>query len=259
MVCDAPGVSDLHALVSGFADVADAYERGRPAYVPAVVAAIAADLGAAPGARVLDLGAGTGKLSRPLLAAGFDVVAVEPLPGMLGALRRSIGAERVREGRAEALPLEDASVDAAVCGDAFHWFDAGRAAAELRRVVRPGGGVACCWLNAARDGRPDPVADEVNAVLEPLWRAASHPRLAEARGADALEDHGFGPLRRRTVIFEHVTDRDGLLAYYASVSYVGALEPERRAEVLGRLAAILDAHGVRDVRRPFRAQIVATS
>ncbi len=251
-------MSDLHALVSGFADVADAYERGRPAYAPAAVAAIAEDMGAAAGARVLDLGAGTGKLSRPLLAAGFDVVAVEPLPGTLGALRESIGADRVREGRAEALPLEDASVDAAVCGDAFHWVDAERAAAELRRVVRPGGGVVCCWLTAARDGRPDPVADEVNAVLEPLWRAVSHPRLAEARGAEALEDHGFGPLRRRTITFEHVTDRDGLLAYYASVSYVGALEPERRGEVLGRLAAILDAHGVRDVRRPFHAEIVAT-
>ena len=115
-----------------------------------------------------------------------------------------------------------------------------------------------CWLTAERTGERDPVAAEVNAVLEPLWRAASHPRLAQDRGADALERHGFGPLRRRAVAFEHVTDRDGLLAYFASVSYVGALEPARRAEVLDRLAAILDAHGMREVRRPFRADLVAT-
>ncbi len=253
-------MADLHALVAGFTDVAAAYERGRPEYAPQVTGAIVAALGVAPGARVLDVGAGTGKLARPLLTAGFDVVAVEPLVGMRSALARAIGAQRVRAGRAEALPLQDASVDGAVCGDAFHWFDGDRAAAELHRTVRGGGGVVACWLKSSLDDaeRP-PFAVEADAVLEPLWRAARHPYLVQARGAEALEHHGgFAPLQRRTVGFEHVTDRDGLLAYYASISYVGALDRPRRAELLERLAAILDRHGVAEVRRPYRAELVAT-
>jgi ubiquinone/menaquinone biosynthesis C-methylase UbiE len=253
-------VADLHALVSGFADVAAAYERGRPEYGPAVTGAIVDALGAAPGARVLDVGAGTGKLARPLLRAGFDVVAVEPLAGMRAALARAIGPQRVREGRAEALPLEDASVDGAVCGDAFHWFDGDRAAAELFRTVRAGGGIVACWLTSSPDdGARPPFAVEVDAVLEPLWRAARHPYLVQARGAEGLERHGgFAPLQRRSVRFQHITDRDGLLAYYASISYVGALEPPERSELLQRLAAILDRHGVREVRRPYRAELTST-
>ena len=253
-------VADLHALVAGFTDVAAAYERGRPEYAPEVTEAIVESLGIAPGARVLDVGAGTGKLARPLLAAGLDVVAVEPLEGMRAALTRAIGAQRVRAGRAEALPLPDGSVDGAVSGDAFHWFDGDRAAAELFRVVRAGGGAVVCWLTSSlRDAQRPPFAVEVDGVLEPLWRAARHPYLVHARGAEALERHGgFAPLQRRRVAFEHVTDRDGLLAYYASISYVGALEPRRRTELLEQLAAILDRHGVREVRRPYRAQLVAT-
>jgi SAM-dependent methyltransferase len=253
-------VADLHALVAGFAGVAGAYERGRPEYASVVVEAIVAALGAPPGARLLDLGAGTGKLARPLLRAGFDVVAVEPLDGMRAALAASIGAERVRAGRAEAVPLEDGSVDGAVCGDAFHWFDGDRATAELHRVLRPGGGVVASWLNAwAGDGTRAPFAEEVDGLLEPLWRAARHPHLAEGRGAEALDRHpGFAPLQRRTVAFEHATDRDGLLAYYASISYVGALDPRRRARVLDDLAAILDRHGMTEVRRPYRAQLAFT-
>jgi SAM-dependent methyltransferase len=253
-------VADLHALVAGFTDAAAAYERGRPEYAPAVIEAIVGALGVAPGARVLDVGAGTGKLARPLLVAGLDVVAVEPLEGMRAALARAIGAQRVRAGRAEALPLGDASVDGAVCGDAFHWFDGDRAAAELHRTVRAGGGVVACWLTSSPDvAQRPPFAVEVDAVLEPLWRAARHPYLAQARGAEALERHGgFAPLQRQIVGFEHVTDRDGLLAYYASISYVGALEPRRRSELLERLAAILDRHGVGEVRRPYRAKLVAT-
>src|SRR5919107_4462749 len=107
----------LHALVAGFADVAAVYDRGRPEYPPAAVKRIVAELGVEPGARVLDLGAGTGKLTRPLLAAGLDVVGLEPLAGMRAALADGVGAERVLDGRAEAIPLPDASLDGAVSAD----------------------------------------------------------------------------------------------------------------------------------------------
>src|SRR4051812_47471917 len=97
----------LHQLGSGFASVADAYESGRPDHPPAVAGALAAELGLAAGARVLDLAAGTGKLTRSLLGAGLDVVAVEPSPALCERLAAAIGSERVLEGSAEAIPLAD--------------------------------------------------------------------------------------------------------------------------------------------------------
>src|SRR5437868_12217076 len=109
----------MHPLAAQFAELADVYERGRPGYPPAVVGALAAELGLAPGARVLDLAAGTGKLTRALLAGGLDVLAVEPQAALRDVLARRIGAERVHDGVAEAIPLADASVDAVTVSDAF--------------------------------------------------------------------------------------------------------------------------------------------
>src|SRR4051794_23364359 len=113
----------LHPLAQKFTSVADAYERGRPEYPRAAIGALAAELELRPGGRVLDLAAGTGKVSRALLSAGFDVVAVEPLESMRTVLGSRIGIERVRDGVAESVPLGDESVDAVTVGDAFHWFD----------------------------------------------------------------------------------------------------------------------------------------
>ena len=95
----------LHPLAEQFAALAQVYERGRPGYPPAVVGAIGAELGLAPGARVLDLAAGTGKLTRALVAGGFDVVAVEPIESLRAILIGIVGAERVHDGVAEAIPL----------------------------------------------------------------------------------------------------------------------------------------------------------
>src|SRR3954449_6197274 len=125
-----PGVA-LHPLAQQFASVADVYERGRPDYTPAVVGALAAELGIAPGARVLDLGAGTGKLARALLAFGLDVVAVEPQGALREVLAVGIGGQRVLEGTAEEIPLPDQSVAAVTVADAFHWFDQSMALAEI--------------------------------------------------------------------------------------------------------------------------------
>jgi SAM-dependent methyltransferase len=250
------GSGDLHALVAGFEGGAASYDRGRPAYNPAVIDAIVEALDVDAGARVLDLAAGTGLLSRPLLARGLDVVAVEPLGAMREVLARAIGAERARDGRAEAIPLPDGHIDAVVCGDAFHWFDGDRAAAELHRVLRPGAGLCVAFI--APGWREDAPAwlSEAGALLEPLRREARHPHLAEVERCAALERHGgFAPLDRREVRFADETDRDGVLAYFASISFVGALPARERETLLGRLTAVLDRHEVTAVRRPFVAEL----
>lgn len=251
-----PRDADLHALVAGFADVAAVYDRGRPEYPPAVVERLVAELGVAAGDRVLDLGAGTGKLTRPLLAAGLDVVAVEPLERMRAALAAAVGGERAIDGRAEAIPLGDASLGGAVCADAFHWFDGDRAAAELHRVVRPGGGVVVLWT--MYDDH-HPWDEEVTALLRPLWERERHPGIVEGRRAQPLERHGgFAPLRRASVPFEDTIDREGTLAWFASFSVVGALPDAERAAMVGRIAEILDRHGVTTVHRSWKAELWMT-
>ena len=115
-----------------FESVAELYERSRPAYAEDAVAWAAGRLGLGPGRRVLDLAAGTGKLTRQLLALGVDVVAVEPGDEMRGVLERVLPEVEVLAGRAEQIPLPDASVDAVAVGQAFHWFDPEPALAEMR-------------------------------------------------------------------------------------------------------------------------------
>jgi SAM-dependent methyltransferase len=138
-------VSDRAAQSRSFETVAADYERHRPEYPEEAIRWAARRLGLAERARVLDVGAGTGKLTRGLVAVGYDVVAVEPGGPMLEQLRRAVPEAEALEGSAEAIALPDASVDGAFAAQAYHWFDRERAVPELHRVVRPGGGLALFW------------------------------------------------------------------------------------------------------------------
>ncbi len=132
---------DRDARAASFGPTAAAYARSRPNYPEAAVDWLVP----AGAARVLDLGAGTGKLTEALVARGLDVVAVDPSGAMLAELRRACPDAETLEGRAEAIPLPDGSVDAVVVAQAWHWFDPGRAAAEIARVLRPGGRLGLVW------------------------------------------------------------------------------------------------------------------
>jgi SAM-dependent methyltransferase len=230
---------ELHPLAQGFADVAEHYERGRPGYTIEAIAAI----GLPAGARVADVGAGTGKLTRALAAAGLDVVAVEPLDGMRARLAREVPDVEALSGTAEALPLQDASVDAVACGDAFHWFDVERAAPELARVIRRGGTLAI--LNNVPESAP---AEGWDVEIGELLTAARppHPGLDDDGTLYArLDATGrFTPVRRVDVPYVHRTDRAGILASIASMSFVGVLDDAPRAELLDRVDAVMRAHGV---------------
>ena len=132
---------------TSFASVADAYERGRPEYPGDAVRWLVGD----EPADVVDLGAGTGKLTRGLVAFGHRVTAVEPLAEMLEHLRRAVPEARALAGSGEEIPLVDASADVVVCAQAFHWFDHVVALGEIARVLRPGGRLALVW-NTRDDG-----------------------------------------------------------------------------------------------------------
>ena len=228
----------LHPLAARFASVADAYERGRPEYAPAAVGALTAELGLASGAPVLDLAAGTGKLARALLAAGLDVVAVEPQAQMRERLAATIGTERVREGFAEQIPLPDASVDAVTVADGFHWFEQAQALAEIGRVLRPAGGLAV--LTTVPDWSGASWAHELGTLLQ---RARpEHPYFDGPPWQEAVRAAGgWTAPREIRVTASQPTDPGRIVDYVASMSWVAALPEDRREAWLARVAELVDA------------------
>jgi len=247
---------ELHPLALGFEHVAEDYAHGRPGYPPAAVAAIVDGLGLAPGARVADVGAGTGKLTAALAAAGLDVVAVEPFAGMRATLSASLPGVAVLDGTAEALPLADASVDVVASGDAFHWFDGTRAAPELARAIRPGGGLALLWNSAAGEARDEgmPWAAELVDLLDAV--RPEHPAFTEDQGRDAIDAHeAFGPFTSVEVTHVQRSSRAMLVANIASISYVGVMPAGERAALLGRVDALLRRHGIATLDIPLRTTV----
>ncbi len=228
----------LHPLAAQFAAVADSYHRGRPEYAPAVVGALAAELGLAPGAPVIDLAAGTGKLTRALLAAGLDVVAVEPQAPLRELLVAGVGAQRVFDGLAERLPFPDASVDAVTVADAFHWFDQQAALAEIRRVLRPGGGLAV--LSTAPDWSGASWAHEVGALIQRT--RPEHPHFDGLPWQDAVHAAGGWTAPREVrVTSAQPAAPERIADYVASISWVAAMPDDQRAEILTQVAALVSA------------------
>jgi SAM-dependent methyltransferase len=214
-----------------------AYELGRPGYPAAAIDFLSARLGLGPGRTVIDLAAGTGKLTRPLLATGAEVVAVEPVAEMRAAL--PAGA-RALDGTAEAMPLTTASADVCAVAQAFHRFDGEAALAEIHRVLRPGGALALVWnrrrmdepLNQAIEELIAPYRGHTSAFHTGAWRAAfEHSEL-------------FGPLEGRVYPNDQCLDADGLADRVASVSFIAALDETERTNVLRAARALAGADGV---------------
>jgi SAM-dependent methyltransferase len=223
---------------TGFAAGADAYARGRPSYPASAIDFISAELGFRPGRRVLDLGAGTGIMTALLVRTGADVVAVEPVPEMRDKLVGSLPGVEVLDGTAEALPLADAAVDAAVVAQSFHWFDASAALRELARVLRPGGGLALVWNS--RDARQPWVA-RINEIIG--WNRGAIPTYdaGDERWVDIVAASGeFTELRLREFAYDHIVDEATLLDRVTSVSYVAAMPEAERARLLDQVRALVD-------------------
>lgn len=228
----------LNPLAANFAGVADAYERGRPEYTPVVAETIAAELNIRPGSRVLDLAAGTGKLTRALLAFGLDVVGVEPIPQLRAILGESVGSERVLEGFAEGIPLPDASVAAVTVAEAFHWFDQPRALREIHRVLIEGGGLAA--VRIVPDWSGASWAHEVGSILAELGR--EHPQMQGPRWQDtAAAQGGWTPPRDVTVTMSEPASAAGVLDYISSMSWTAALPDDQRTETIERITELVQA------------------
>lgn len=238
----------IHPLAAHFGSAADTYELGRPEYPPHVAARLGDELGLDPGARVLDVGAGTGKLTRALLAAGYDVTAVEPSAEMRKRLAGSSPGARIVDAAAERLPFGRGEFAAALAADAFHWFDAEAALAEFQRVLIPRGAVAL--VNAL----PDWSSFEAGRAIATLIGEVrpEHPFFDGPGPADALRAAGAWGEPREVVVEATVPgDAERLVAYVGSISFVAGFDPPERARLLDAVAEAASGGGV-PPELPFR-------
>ena len=230
------GADPAHA----FAGVADAYDRARPSYPVDAAHWLVDD----PEAVVLELGAGTGKLTEQLASVAHRVIATDPLEPMLDRLRQRVPRVAAARASAEAIPLAARSVDTVVAGQAFHWFDQALALPEIARVLRPGGRLALVWnlrdervpwvrrLSAALGG-PEPISDPTHALLS---------------------SHLFGFVETAEFRLWQPLDRDGLRDLVRSRSYIATRPEAEQQEVLAAVDRIYDdyAHDRDGVLLPYR-------
>jgi SAM-dependent methyltransferase len=229
----------IHEAASeGFGAASGEYERRRPLYPEDAVERLVGELEIGPGSRVLDLGAGTGKLTRMLAPFGPRLVALEPIAAMRERFVEVLPDVPLAAGLAEALPFKDGSFGGVICAQAFHWFDGDRALPEIHRVLRPGGRLALLWN--VKDEEVGWVK-ELGDILRPFQDAVPQESSGEWRGA--FERTGlFGSLTE--VRFSHAQrlDAEGLVERYASASYISFLPEDQRRDVLGRIRELADSH-----------------
>jgi SAM-dependent methyltransferase len=222
------------SAASGFASAADLYERARPSYPQDAIDWLVAQTEMGTGSTVVDLGAGTGKLTRLLLPTGARVIAVEPIAEMRAHI---VGAD-VLDGTAEAIPLPDGSADVVTVAQALHWFDLDRALPEIHRVLREDGSLVLLWNMRDLD---DPVQRGVEELLGPIRKDVPGQILGTWR-APLAESVLFGPPTIREFRYEQQFTTDDLSDRVASTSFVAALPAVEREELLVRVRAL--THGV---------------
>lgn len=220
---------DMNRLSASFGAVAQAYDRGRPSY-PADAVAWLLDGDAKI---VLELGAGTGKLTREMVDQGHAVFATEKDPAMLEVLQQRVPEVSAKVASAEEIPANDRSVDVVVAAQAFHWFDHDRAIPEMARVLKPGGHVALVWNFF--DRRIPWVRKLIEVTGEQSTRADAE--------ALASQSELFGEVESKTFSFWQDVTRDTLVDIVASRSYIASLPEDQREAKLDAVRALYDDYG----------------
>jgi SAM-dependent methyltransferase len=242
----------VHPSARAFDDAAELYDRVRPGYPPEAIAWFTRVLGLEQRRTVVDLAAGTGKLTGALLSTGARVVAVEPSEGMLAVLRKAAPQAEAVAGTAERIPLADASADAVLVAQAFHWFEHDVALPEIHRVLRPGAGLGLVFNRRVLE---HPAHAALERAISP-W-GSDTPRHRDRPWADAIE---------RTPLFEAVAAEElpndqelppgGLVQRAASISYMAALPEQTRRDALAELAEF-EASAAKPIVLPHVCELYA--
>ncbi len=235
-----PSDARVHPSVLGFERAVTDYERGRPGFPDRAIAFLDDRLSLGPGRMLLELGAGTGKLTRLLAPSGARILAVEPLAAMREALSHNLPEVEILDAVAEDLPLADGAVDAAVAAQAFHWFDGERALSELARVLRPGAPIALVWN--VRD-ESVPWIRELTKLIEPYRGDAPSHRSLRWRAAFDASD-AFPAPELTSFPYVHDTTREGIVARVSSISFIATLAPDERERVAAAVRRLVPSDQV---------------
>ncbi|MBP0595436.1 class I SAM-dependent methyltransferase [Paraburkholderia sp. LEh10] len=224
-----------HAASEGYTKGADTYAKGRPDYPRELAAWLTVELGLGPGRIAVDLGAGTGKFTPRLVETGARVIAIEPVAQMRAKIAAALPQVDVREGTAQRLPLDDASVDAVLCAQSFHWFATREALAEISRVLKPGGHLGLVWN--VRDARVRWVA-QLDAIVNA--REGDAPRYHTGEWRNAFPFEGFSALEERHMPHGHTGPvEDVIVTRVRSTSFMLALPPHEWAQVEREVRALI--------------------
>jgi len=224
------------AAAAGFSAGSNAYDRGRPSYPQEAVDVLVRELGIGGNSTVVDLAAGTGKFTALLVPTGATVVAVEPVAEMRETLVRTVPGVEALDGTAESMPFPDASADAVTVAQAFHWFDADAALAEIARVLRPGGGLGFLWN---RRDESEPWVRRMSEVIH--WHDRPISRYDKVDWPALVAQTGlFTDVQRRQFDYSHEIDRETLADRVRSVSYIAAMDESGREENVAKVLALVE-------------------
>jgi SAM-dependent methyltransferase len=234
-------VRPREAPPDAFGRAAQEYELGRPDWPAELLERVIADLSLRREATVLDLGAGTGKLTRALDSRFARVIAVEPDDSMRSLLEALTPDVQALAGTAEAIPVPDGSINCVFCAEAFHWFAAPAVLDELARVLRPRGGLVLLWNIPTREVEPAVPAEADRLIEEAIERGGQPggPRVTAGLWREPFAGSQFEELRQDQQERELCLSTDELIAYVLSISSIAAQSDEQRRELATRLRELM--------------------